>query len=182
MFRTTGGSYMMGNYQAYSWVRAHLWTLFFLSLAAIFAIPMLLIVSSPVLHAVGLHDMASAGDNMASSSSGQQAAMGSTAASGTAGAAAAGSSSGSGRGRGRGSGGNDNVSPQTPLTPPKSSGSDDDDSSSGFGRKTGSGKQPGNYDPNKSGSSGSSSGSSGSSGDDSGFFPQWLIDILTGNW
>ncbi len=164
------------------YVYKHRWTLFYLSLAFIFAIPLLLIVSSPLLHAAGLKDLASAGDNMASSSDGQKGAMGSTAGSAAAGAAAAGSSSGSGRGKGKGKGsgsGDDDVSPQTPITPPKSSGSDDDDGPSDpFRKKPGSGRQPGNYDPNKSGSSGDSSGSSSSSGDDSGFFPQWLTDLL----
>lgn len=101
-----------------SWMHTHRWTLFFLCLAFIFAIPLLLIVSSPVLHAVGLHDLASAGDNMNAATDGQEAAMGSTAASAAAGAAAAGSGSGSENGRGK----DDDA--LAPLTP--SSGSDDD--------------------------------------------------------
>jgi hypothetical protein len=101
-----------------SWMHTHRWTLFFLCLAFIFAIPLLLIVSSPVLHAVGLHDLASAGDNMNAATDGQEAAMGSTAASAAAGAAAAGSGSGSENGRGK----DDDA--LAPLTP--SSGSEDD--------------------------------------------------------
>ncbi len=109
---------MRGHNRTDSFIYRYRWRLFFTSLAFIFAIPLLLYVSSPIFHAAGLHDLASAGDNMRAASDGQEAAMGSTAASAAAGAAAAGSGSGSENGRGK----DDDA--LAPLTP--SSGSDDD--------------------------------------------------------
>jgi hypothetical protein len=152
------------------------WTLFYLSLAFVFAIPLLLIVSSPLLHAAGFKGLASAGDNMGSSTDGQKGAMGSTAASGAAGAAAAGSSSGKGRGKGSG----DDTSPMTDIPKTPKTSSDDNDPKNPFDKGSrGTGKQPGDYDPNKTGSSTTGTGTgTGSSGDDSGFLPGWLTDIL----
>ncbi|BAI61020.1 hypothetical protein MCP_0948 [Methanocella paludicola SANAE] len=131
---------MRGRNRTDSFIYRYRWRLFFSLLALIFAIPLLIYVSSPVFHAVGLHDMASAGDNMRAASDGQEAAMGSTAASAAAGAAAAGSGSGSENGRGKdddalapltpSSGGEDDLAPLTP-----SSGAD-----AGTGTDAGSGK------------------------------------------
>ncbi len=76
----------------YPYMRTHRWALFFLTLALISAMPLLLIVGSPMLHAAGLHDLASAGDNMIAATDGQEAAMAGLGAGAAAGAAAAGGS------------------------------------------------------------------------------------------
>lgn len=138
----------------------HRWSLLCLALAFLFALPGLLILLNPVFHAAGMKELASAGDNMRSSSDGQKATMGSTGASAAAAAAAASSK---------------DPSPKTPLKRPPRADPEDDGPRDPFQKKPGSGKDVPGFDPNKP--SGTNTGSKGSSSDGSSwkdwFLPDW---------
>lgn len=167
-------------------------SLLFLLLAAIFLIPVMLIVCSPLIQMTGIEPLCSAVSNMSGATDGQEGAMASSAAAAAAAAAAGASSPGKGNdddalaplvpdsgadaGTGSDAGSDTGESPGSRRDPPKLQG-DDTSPVTGLNPETSrpmqfdedgeaSGGPPKGSDSGSKGSSGdSSSGSSGSSGD-----------------
>ncbi len=159
---------MRGHNQTDSFIHRYRWRLFFFSIALILAIPALIYISSPIFHALGLHDLASAGDNMAASNNSQKGAMASTAGSAAAGAAGAGSDSGHRRRQGDRPPGRDrrlkgdDVKPLDQSAKPKTTDSDDNTNDPFRKKKSGDNVKK---DPPQDKSTSKSSGSKDSSGE-----------------